>query len=98
MVPTLCAGDFLLLLTWTGSRLNAGDVVVVRQGDRELVKRVSAVDRQTGRFNVLGDNPKASSDSRSFGQLAATALVGRGVLRIGRSGFERIHRAAPGAS
>ncbi len=66
MWPTLLAGDRLLVVR--GLRPRPGRLIVVadpRQPTRLLVKRVAAT--TAGGVTVLGDNPAASTDSRSFG-------------------------------
>jgi nickel-type superoxide dismutase maturation protease len=76
MEPTLAPGDRLLVTR--ARRLHAGDVVAVRdpsQGGRVLVKRVGAV--LDGEVVLRGDNPEASTDSRSFGPVPTTAVLGR---------------------
>jgi nickel-type superoxide dismutase maturation protease len=80
MRPTLEPGDRLLVLAWR--RIRAGDLVAVadpRQPARTLVKRVGRVDNAT--VTVLGDDPAASTDSRSFGPLARKTVLGRAVYR-----------------
>ena len=44
---------------------------------RLLVKRVSEVDDRRRHLFVTGDSPDASTDSRSFGSVEATAVEGR---------------------
>jgi nickel-type superoxide dismutase maturation protease len=91
MLPTLAAGERLLVarrgalvtrarrgVTSKPVELVAGDLVVVRDPGhtgRLLVKRVQAVGSE-GLF-LVGDNPVASRDSRSFGAVAAELVVGR---------------------
>jgi nickel-type superoxide dismutase maturation protease len=78
MLPVLRAGDWVLVLR-TG-RVGAGDVVAARDpraGDRLLVKR--AAWRGPDGWWLLGDNPPASTDSRTFGPVAD--VLGRVVLR-----------------
>ncbi len=93
MAPALLAGDRLVVvrLPWVppfGPR--PGQVVAVRdprRPDRVLVKRVSSV--ESGRFVVEGDAAHASTDSRSFGPVPRSAILGRAVYRyapVGRSG------------
>jgi phage repressor protein C with HTH and peptisase S24 domain len=76
MVPTLRHGDALLVRR-TG-RAKPGDVAVVRFGtDPALyVKRLAYV--VDGGWWALGDNPYASSDSRTYGP---ARVVGRVLLR-----------------
>jgi phage repressor protein C with HTH and peptisase S24 domain len=60
--------------------LAPGDLVVVRLPGRPVgVKRV--VRRVGHGWWVEGDNPAASTDSRTFGPVASDAVVGRVVLR-----------------
>ena len=83
MEPTFRDGDWLLV-----RRLDrpprAGDVVVAtdpREPERLLVKRVRSV--SDDRLTIQGDHadPAESTDSRQFGPIAASAVVGRPVLR-----------------
>jgi len=85
MAPALSAGERVLVnraaYWFRGPR--PGDVVVVRDPlarQRLLVKRI---DGPAGRdaWSVLGDNPAASTDSRSFGPLPRELLVGKVLAR-----------------
>lgn len=79
MRPTLDPGDRLLLVR--APRPSVGDLVAVgdpRTG-RLLVKRVAAVHGSL--LQVRGDNPAASTDSRSFGPVLRSAVRGRVVRR-----------------
>ena len=76
MEPTLAPGDRLLVVR--ARALHPGDVVAVRdptEARRVLVKRISAV--LEDEIVVRGDNPGASTDSRSFGPVPAGAVLGR---------------------
>jgi nickel-type superoxide dismutase maturation protease len=76
MEPTLAPGDRLLVAR--AHRLHAGDVVAVRdprEHRRVLVKRIAAV-LEDG-IVLRGDNPGASTDSRTFGPVPPKAVVGR---------------------
>jgi nickel-type superoxide dismutase maturation protease len=80
MRPALAPGDRLLIVRAVPVR--TGDVVAVedpRRPARMLVKRVAA--RGPGGLTLLGDNPAASTDSRSLGPVAAGSVRGRAVYR-----------------
>ncbi len=92
MAPALLAGDRLVVVgrpfgppAWP----EPGAVVAVRDPrdrSRVLVKRVARVDRASGTLEVLGDAAERSSDSRIFGPVARSALVGRAVYRYAPPG------------
>jgi nickel-type superoxide dismutase maturation protease len=76
MEPTLAPGDRVLVVR--ARRLHALDVVAVRDPrdpKRVLVKRIGAV--LEDEVVVRGDNPAASTDSRSFGPVPKSAVIGR---------------------
>lgn len=80
MRPALEPGDRLLVVRTNDVR--TGDMVAVvdpRAPERVVIKRVAT--RSSSDFTVLGDNPAASTDSRTFGPLKRTALRGRAVYR-----------------
>ena len=83
MAPTLEPGDLLLVERWTFTRRasRAGDVVLARDprnGERELIKRVSAV--HDGQVKLRGDAAR-STDSRVFGDLPQSAVEWRVAFR-----------------
>lgn len=100
MAPALRPGDRLVVVgpsrlgRWAkgGPQVARGDVVAVRDPrapGRVLVKRVAEVDRGSGAVTVLGDATGASTDSRDFGPVAGSLVVGRAVYRYappGRTG------------
>jgi nickel-type superoxide dismutase maturation protease len=80
MTPTLDAGDRLLVVRTRRPR--AGDVAVVpdpRDPSRLVVKRV--VDTSPVGVILRGDNPDASTDSRTFGPAPRSTVRGRAVYR-----------------
>ncbi len=82
MRPTLEPGDRLMvdIGAFRGRSPRAGEIVVVVDPDapaRWLVKRVRAVDPETGSVDLRGDAADVARDSRRFGPVPTTALVGR---------------------
>jgi inner membrane protease subunit 1 len=88
MEPELLAGDYLVAVR---ARVRRGSLVVVEHPGRhgfEMVKRVTAVAGDSvdsitltpGHVWIQGDNPSASSDSRSFGPVGPQAI--KGVVRL----------------
>lgn len=92
MLPTLRDGDRLLVRATR--RLHPGDVLVLHDPDepgRLVVKRAASVDAHT--VVVLGDNPAASRDSRTYGPVRRELVVGRAWWRYHPA--ERAGRLAP---
>jgi nickel-type superoxide dismutase maturation protease len=81
MEPAMQTGDHWVV--WRTKRLRLGDAALLQhplRPDLLIVKRlVNRVD--TGHWWVEGDNPEGSEDSRSFGPVAASAIVGRVTFR-----------------
>jgi len=81
MQPALLPGDWVLVDQFAyRSRLpKRGHIVVARdprEPARHIVKRVSAVDLH-GQVRIEGDNAEESTDSRHFGPVPASLLLGR---------------------
>jgi nickel-type superoxide dismutase maturation protease len=92
MEPTLWAGDRLLTVPARPASVRPGRVVVVADPADEghlVVKRV--VSAEAGRVVVLGDQPAASTDSRTWGPLPRRA-VRRIVVRRWPDLRTRLHR------
>jgi len=84
MVPTLLPGDRLLVLRQPRRRWRVGQLAAVSDPRRFadaplLVKRVTAV--TPAGLEVRGDNPSASTDSRTFGLVPRARVVGTVVYR-----------------
>ena len=54
-----------------------GDVVIIRHGGLEKVKRVLYIGKGGDRIFVIGDNQSQSTDSRKFGWLSTQLVVAR---------------------
>ena len=77
MRPALEPGEVVVVVPAWLRRPRPGDVVVVtdpREPTRTVIKRVAATG--PGGLRVLGDNPAASTDSRTFGRLSGEQLRG----------------------
>jgi nickel-type superoxide dismutase maturation protease len=82
MRPTLEPGDRLLVdrSAYRRHAPRTGEIVVLVDPDeptRWLIKRVAATDAPTGTVEVRGDATEVARDSRRFGPVASTAIVGR---------------------
>jgi nickel-type superoxide dismutase maturation protease len=80
MMPTFSPGDRLIV--WKRSKVDVGDVIALpdpNRSGRTLVKRVTVVG--AGELEVAGDNREASTDSRHFGPVPATSVIGTAVYR-----------------
>lgn len=100
MLPSFADGDRLLVLRTPV--VEEGDVVCVRdpgESGRLLVKRVWRLEAEA--IEVRGDNEAESRDSRHFGTVARSCLVGRVVYRYSPSHsvgpVRRLGRPAEGA-
>ncbi len=80
MRPTLEPGDFVLVNRWAYRfRVpKAGEVVVLRNPETSgfLIKRIANVPDHETVF-VVGDNFERSRDSRHFGPVLRTTVIGK---------------------
>jgi signal peptidase I len=94
MLPTLRPADFLAVRALHAAEPRRGQLVVVRLGELEVVKRVIAEpgERALGanEFWVEGDNAAASTDSRAAGPVPREAIVG--VVRARYRPFRSMRR------
>lgn len=86
MLPTLRPGDEVLvdLRAYRRRPIIPGDIVVTRhpfQADLRPIKRVQSV-LPDGRCDLRGDNPPASTDSRTYGPLPPDHILGRVTCRF----------------
>lgn len=72
MLPTLRPGQ---MVVFTRARKpQVGDIVMISHDGLEKIKRIARIEH--GRVYVLGDNPAASTDSRSFGWIGEEYIIG----------------------
>lgn len=98
MLSALAPGDRLIVARLR--RLRPGDIVALhdpQEPSRLLVKRVASVG--PAGVQVRGDNELFSRDSRRFGPVAPSSIVGVALYRYfppGRTGFSRQFGASGG--
>lgn len=73
MAPTYQPGN--VVFGWNLRKPRVGDVVVARQQNRDVIKRVQMTNPSGGYF-LVGDNPSASTDSRVHGWVDSKAVQG----------------------
>lgn len=70
MLPTLKPGQEVLTFNW--GKASEGDIVVVKG------KKIKRVQRITGnKVYLVGDNKKESTDSRHFGPIDQSQILGK---------------------
>lgn len=89
MKPALFAGDIVVIKK--SNNIQKGDIVMASHNGREIIKRVQKITKK--RVTLVGDNKKASTDSRTFGSLPRKDITGVAVFALGTSRF-----AAPALS
>lgn len=79
MLPTLYPGDEVLVnkRAYLYKQPQVNDIVAVRspQDQRILIKRIKKV--VNNQYFIMGDNETASTDSRKFGMLEKSAILGK---------------------
>ncbi len=82
MIPILRSGDRVLVDP--RSTQEPGDVVVARhpyKSSIRIVKRLISIEPD-GRVYLAGDNPNESTDSRTFGSVSQSDLLGKVIARL----------------
>lgn len=72
MLPTLRPGQVVVFTR--GRKPTVGDIVMISHDGLEKIKRIAR--QEHGRVYVLGDNPAASTDSRTFGWIGEEHIAG----------------------
>ena len=82
MLPTLKGGDTVMVDP--KATVAVGDIVLAKHPYKtnvKMLKRVSAID-EGGRYELAGDNPDESTDSRTFGSISIEYIHGKAVCRL----------------
>lgn len=77
MAPTLQSGQ--VVAGWR-RRFAVGDIVLARQANREVVKRVKSI--KDGRVYLVGDNSEDSQDSRHYGPVEFRDIIGSIMIKL----------------
>lgn len=74
MLPKLKPGQDVLVLCWF-FKIEKGDLVAIKKQGKDMIKRVKAI--KESEIFVLGDNEKVSLDSRNFGWIENSEIIGK---------------------
>jgi phage repressor protein C with HTH and peptisase S24 domain len=76
MWPVLDPGQIVVAMR--RGKYEAEDVVLIMHQGREKIKRIRSLEGE--KFDVRGDNPSQSTDSRHFGLIDKQDIIGKVVL------------------
>lgn len=80
MEPSLHGGDVLFVLNKNLVRIKKKNIIIFRKNKTTMVKRISKI---TGSgVEVRGDNGARSRDSRVFGKVQKTDILGKVIKTI----------------
>lgn len=80
MLPTLRPGQLVIAANFF-NRVKVNDIVIIRHEGKEKIKRITYLTDST--IFVVGDNQRVSTDSRHFGPLEPSALLGKVIWPLG---------------
>lgn len=77
MLPTLKPGQDVLVFIWAylWNKPKVGDIVVIKLNGKEIIKRIQLLDDH--RIFAMGDNEMMSTDSRKFGPINKSQIIGK---------------------
>lgn len=80
MSPAFSNGDYVLVWSWFRS-FKKNDIVVARnKNGLIIIKRINNI--KNGKYFLIGDNEKESTDSRDFGFITKKDILGKVFLKI----------------
>lgn len=79
MQPTISDGSIVIFERWKQAR-KEGDVVIVKMDEGQIIKRIDEIEED--QVYLLGDNLEESVDSRTFGSVDQSRVVGKVVCVI----------------
>lgn len=79
MLPTLKAGQNVLVWSWF-YEAKVEDIVVIEKNNKDMIKRVKKI--EDGKYFIEGDNKQESTDSRNFGVINRSEIIGKVVLVV----------------
>lgn len=80
MLPVLKPGNQVLTFNWfyLFSSLKKNDIIIIYIDGREIIKRIQNIKNE--QIFVVGDNQSLSIDSRSFGPIDKSDIIGKVIL------------------
>lgn len=79
MFPALKDGQEILAWRWF-YHPKKGDIVVIYKNGRDIIKRIHRI--RGKEIFVQGDNKDGSTDSRNFGSLLSSQIIGKVILIV----------------
>lgn len=80
MMPTLRPGDIVLAQR---RRAKANDVIIFSRAGKEVIKRIRSI--EDGKYYVVGDNLQHSTDSRHYGFINKSDILGNIMIVLPKS-------------
>ena len=81
MAPTFREGDNVLVssIPYFFSNPKVGDIVILKR-EKYIIKRITKM--RNGKFFLVGDNKKESTDSRNFGWVSEKEILGKVIVKL----------------
>lgn len=79
MSPALKAGQNVLIWSWF-YEAKVEDIVVIEKNNKDMIKRIKKI--ENGKYFIEGDNKQKSTDSRKFGPIDRSEIIGKVILVV----------------